>query len=369
MAITRRDVLKAGAAWAIAPALLTSSTSYAQATKTKKKAAAKPKADPYADARFIDGEPPKIEKGSFTIAVLPDTQNYSEKFPDTYAAQTEWIAENRKDRNIACVLHLGDITNRSTDKEWEVAQKAMATLDGKVPYFMVPGNHDYSEGGSCKDRTTKFNDYFPLDKYKDLPTFGGVYDKEPGRFENSYHLFSAEGRDFLVTGLEFGPRKDVVRWADQVAKKHKDRQSILITHAYIFSDETRYDWKKYGAKQTWNPHNYAIAKNTGDDVSDGEELWNGVVGKNENYIMTLNGHVLNDGLGYVNSQTPGGRDVHQVLVNFQMKPKGGDGFLRLLEFKADGKTVQTYDYSPTRKDRNASPANEFAMKIAAVGKA
>ena len=39
-----------------------------------------------------------------------------------------------------------------------------------------------------------------------------------------------------------------------------------------------------------------------------------------------------------------------------MKPKGGDGWLRLLEFKADGTTVQAYDYSPTRDERNESEA-------------
>ncbi len=29
-----------------------------------------------------------------------------------------------------------------------------------------------------------------------------------------------------------------------------------------------------------------------------------------------------------------------------MKPKGGDGWLRLLEFAADGKSVKAIDYSP-----------------------
>ena len=320
-------------------------------------------ADPYEDARLVRGEPPRPEKGSFTIAVLPDTQNYSEKFPEQYLAQTSWIVENRRDRNIAVVLHLGDITNRNTPAEWENAVKAMNQLDGHVPYFMTPGNHDYSEGGSCKDRTTRLNDYFPLKKFRDAPTFGGVYDREPERMENSYHLFSANGLDFVVISLEFGPRADVVRWANEVAAKHKDRAAILITHAYMYYDETRYDWSKNGPKQNWNPHAYPVAKATGDDVSDGEELWQKLISKHENFILTLNGHVLNDGLGRMTSDTPAGRDIHQVLVNFQMKPKGGDGWLRLLEFRADGKTVQTYDYSPTRNERNESPQNQFAMML------
>ncbi len=127
----------------------------------------------YADGILVDGEPDLPPKGSFTIAVLPDTQNYSEKYPEQYLAQTNWIVESCKRRNIACVLHLGDITNRNSPEEWKVATKAMSQLDGVVPYFMVPGNHDYSAGGGCKDRQCGLTASFPPAKFKELPTFGG----------------------------------------------------------------------------------------------------------------------------------------------------------------------------------------------------
>jgi predicted phosphodiesterase len=352
--LSRRDVLKAGAVMTMTPAALALCGSMTLAAD-----------DPYADAQLADGEPPQPEKGSFTVVVLPDTQNYSERYPETFLAQTSWIVEHRQDRNVACVLHLGDITNNNVPAEWDNAVKAMRALDGKVPYFLVPGNHDYSAGGICQDRTTLLNDYFSVGQFQG-PTFGGVYDKEPQRLENSFHLFTAEGRDFLVLALEFGPRRDVVRWANQVVAKHKDRAAILITHAYMYFDDTRYDWKKYGDQQSWNPHGYAIAKATGDDVSDGEELWNTLVSRHENFVLTFNGHVLRDGLGRLTTATPAGRDVHQLLVNFQMKPKGGDGWLRLVEFRADGRTAQVYDYSPTRNQRNASPGNQFALQLAGV---
>ena len=99
-------------------------------------------------------------------------------------------------------------------------------------------------------------------------------------------------------------------------------------------------------------------------MTDGEELWNGLVGNQENFILTLNGHVLHDGLGRITTQTAAGRDVHQNLVNFQMRPQGGDGWLRLLEFKKDGQTVDVVDYSPTRNQRNESPQNKFTLTLA-----
>jgi hypothetical protein len=181
--------------------------------------------------------------------------------------------------------------------------------------------------------------------------------------ENSFHRFEAGERKFLVLALEFGPRRDVVRWANEVVAKHTDRQVILITHAYVYFNETRYDWKKYGDKQSWNPHSYAVAKASDDDVTDGEELWTELVSRHDNFILTLNGHVLSDGLGRLVTATPNGRKIPQVLVNFQMKPKGGDGWLRLLEFRPDGTTLQVYDYSPTRRQRNESWQNQFKLTL------
>ncbi len=330
------------------------------------------KPDPYADAKLTPGEPPATSPGSFTIAVLPDTQHYSEKFPKTFAAQTKWIVDSQKARNIACVLHLGDITNHSTDKEWENAVVAMSQLDGKVPYFMVPGNHDYSEGGGCKDRTTKMSKYFPVAKFREHEMFGGVYDKEPDRIENSFHLFNASNihrdmnRKLLILALEFGPRRDVIRWANEVVAAHKDREVILITHAYMYFDDTRYDWKKFGDKQMWNPHAYTVAKTTEDDVTDGEELWTQLISRHENFIMTLNGHVLEDGLGRIVTQTPKGRDIHQMLVNFQMRPNGGDGWLRLIEMKSNKTAAQIVDYSPTRNEHNLSTQNAFNLNLAPI---
>lgn len=351
---TRRELLKSGFA-AIAAGQLARFDSRLGAADE----------DPYADAVLVDGSPPEPEEGAFTIVVLPDTQHYSQNYPATYVAQTEWIVEQRERRRIACVLHLGDITNNNARGEWDNAVAAMRRLDGEVPYFMTVGNHDYSDGGKCTDRTTLFNDYFPLAQFREGPTFGGVYDAEPERMENSYHLFSAGGREFLVISLEFGPRNDVVRWANEIAAAHPDREAILITHAYMYFDDTRYDWQKLGTKQTWNPHAYGVAKATSDDVNDGEQLWQNLVSRHPNFILTLNGHVLRDGLGRLTTPGESGRDVTQVLVNYQMRPQGGDGWLRLLEFRADGSTVQTYDYSPVRGQLNRSPQNEFAINLPA----
>ena len=320
-----------------------------------------PVVDPYADAVLVDGPPPALSAGAFTIAMLPDTQYYSESFPGIYKEQTLWLVESQKERNIACVLHVGDLVNQNLPEQWKNARAAMNLLDGRIPYFLTTGNHDYdSEGGN--DRSTLLNSYFPLAKFKGLKTFGGVYDREPKGMENSFHLFSAGGRNFLVLCLEFGPRRDVVRWANEVVTAHRDREAILVTHAFVYTDNRRYDHTKPW-NQTWNPHDYGLAKNNGDDVADGEELWQELICRHESFIFAINGHVCNDGLGRLVSPTPDGRQIPQMLYNCQMRPKGGDGWLRLLEMCPD-RTLNVVDYSPTRNQCNVSPRNKFSVPLA-----
>ena len=64
------------------------------------------------------GKAPDFVPGSFTLAVLPDTQHYCESHPRHFLNQTQWIADNAARYNIQHVLHLGDITNRNTRDQW-----------------------------------------------------------------------------------------------------------------------------------------------------------------------------------------------------------------------------------------------------------
>lgn len=310
-------------------------------------------------------EPLPFVDGSFTIVALPDTQVYCERFPQHFLNQTGWIAANKEKHDIQFVVHLGDITNRNTPVQWEVAQAALKKLDGVVPYSLVLGNHDLGPGGNCTTRDTYLNDYVPLDVAKKSPALAGLMDES--RLDNSFHTFTTRGQKFLVLALEFGPRDATVEWAENVVAKHPDHHVLLTTHAYMYYDDTRYDWTKYGTKQTWNPHNYGTAKLDG-GTNDAEELWNKIIAKHKNVFMTLNGHVLEDGLGRLTSANPHGGDVHQLLVNYQMKKEGGEGYLRLVEFLPDGKTVQIKAYSPSLDEYKTDPQNQFVLTLDPVWK-
>jgi len=44
---------------------------------------------------------------------------------------------------------------------------------------------------------------------------------------------------FIVICLEFGPRDTVLEWANKIVSEHKDRKAIVVTHNYMYSDDTR----------------------------------------------------------------------------------------------------------------------------------
>ena len=302
-------------------------------------------------------KPPEFVPGSWTLIVLPDTQFYSESYPGLFTLQTHWIVKNKDKYNIRYVFQLGDITNDSRGWEWERARDAMSELDGKVPYALVPGNHDY-RARKPRTRETRLNEYFPLSKFKGWPTFGGAMN---GDMCNTYHLYSAGGTDWIVLALEYAPRNATVRWANDVLAKYPQRKAILITHVYLYNDSTRYDYAKKGKSQSWSPHERG-AYNAGDDVNDGEELWQKLVRKND-FALTFNGHVLGSGLGFLSSKNDRGKTMHQMLVNYQTRKLGGEAYLRILEFLPDGRTVHVKSYSPLYDKYLDDAGNHFSFEL------
>ena len=304
-------------------------------------------------------DPLPFVDGSWTLVLLPDTQVYAMHHPDIFTSQTKWIVENREGHNIKFVLQEGDITNNNNPVQWGNARYSVSLLDGVVPYAIAPGNHDYGPNGSASTRDSLLSVYFPVSLFEDLPTFGGTFDRE--KLDNSYHLFSAGGRDYLVLALEWGPRDAVVQWAGRVLEKYPDRTAMIVTHAYMYNDDTRYDHTAR-PEQQWNPHNYPTAKLPG-GVNDGEDLWAKLICPHSNAAFVFSGHVLGDGAGRLTSTTPQGSVVHQILANYQMRKDGGEGYLRLVEFLPDGKTVQVKTYSPHLDRYMTTQEQQFILEM------
>lgn len=293
----------------------------------------------------------------FKIVLLPDTQMYSEKFPEIFRAQTAWIAENAD--SFAFVLHQGDITNRNSVEQWENAVSALKLLEDKIPFTFVAGNHDLGINGSANNRESDLlNKYLPYSRFSKKEGFGGAY--EEGKMDNTWHTFKAGGLDWLILSLEFGPRNKVLEWAGTVISEHPSHNVIINTHAYMFTDNTRMNHKK---EHSWVPQNYGVGKATGEDAAnDGEMMWEKLVGAHPNVLMVVSGHVLNSGVGTQVSTGTNGNKVYQMLANYQMKQKGGNGYLRILTIDPKNRKISVKTYSPYLDEYNADPDQQFEFE-------
>jgi hypothetical protein len=295
-----------------------------------------------------------------TIVVLPDTQYYNNDWghAPVFAMQANWILEQKSPLNIQAVLHVGDIVdNCNSVDQWTNANAAMRLLDGVVPYFIVPGNHDVDG-----NRNGLMNDYFGP---ASLPWVTSTMTM--GQIENNYALVDIGPQKWLVLGLEFGPRDAVMTWADAVLKAYPDRPAIIVTHAYLYGDGNRYDIAVSGLDSTkpnyqyYIPHAYTYTSSQG--INDGEMIWQKLIVPNPNVRLVFSGHVMS--AARLTSTRPDGSRVHQMLSDYQWLngPYFGYGYLRVLQFDFAQKTIQVRTYSPYMDDYLTDDANQFTLDL------
>jgi len=295
-----------------------------------------------------------------TIVVLPDTQYYAASYPSVFTMQANWILEQKSPLNIQAVLHVGDIVDGDTTAQWTVANSAMRLLDGKVPYFLVPGNHD-TDG----NRKSMINSYFGP---ASMPWVTSTM--TTGQIENNYALVDIGPQKWLVLGLEFGPRDSVMAWADTVLKAYPNNPAIIVTHAYLYSDGNRYDLAISGLDankpnyQSFIPQAYGFTSSQG--INDGEMIWQKLILTNPNVRLVFSGHVTAaTGGARLTSTRPDGSRVHQMLSDYQWL-KGdwfGYGYLRVLQFDFAKKAIQVQSYSPYTNDYLTDDANQFTLDL------
>lgn len=313
-----------------------------------------------ASVQMVPGAP-EVVPGGFTIAIMPDTQFYAQLHPDIFHKQTQWIADNAAKYSIRFMIQVGDVTETSADAEWTVARDAFKRLEGKVPWTSAPGNHDY--GGKLQVHThrTPFSHWLPLSMFRGMPTFGGAYDEITAKVENNWHQFEAGGRKWLVIGLEFAPRADVLRWTKDVIATHPEHGVIIFTHAYLDPKTNERLKLSTSLGKGKAPEPAPVAK---PDLTQPEDLWQ-MASKHANVVMILSGHACYTSHRTSKAQT--GQVVQEMVVDYQKDVNGGNGWLRLLQILPDGKTVRCQDYSPLIDQRCTMPDRTFDFELAMPG--
>jgi Calx-beta domain len=279
----------------------------------------------------------------FTIIALPDTQFYAESFPATFSAQTQWIVTNKVAMNIVNVAHLGDIVENgnSFTSEWDVADAAMDLIENPtttglphgIPYGMAVGNHDQTPAGSPAGNSTQlYNAYFGIQRFSGRTYYGGHFGSNN---DNHFSLFSAGGMDFIVIYLEYDPAADpnVLAWADDLLKTHVDRRAIVVSHYMV---------------EPGNPAPFG---------AQGQAIYAALKG-NANLFLMLAGHRHGEGR---RTDVFNDNPVHTLLSDYQERPNGGDGWLRIMEFSPANNQIRVRTYSPTLNQFETDVDSEFTL--------
>ena len=287
---------------------------------------------------------PAADGEAFTVVLFPDTQFYSEKYPETYVAQTMWIRERVKADNLKFVIGLGDIVqNAHVEQEWLNALTASRILDGVIPYSSVPGNHDFVIRDKVITRDSAlFNKYFGVARYEKEPWYGGHFGSSN---DNNYCTFQAAGRDFLVVSLEFAPRDEALAWAAEVCAKYPAHNVIIATHSYL-------------NLQGRTP---GQAKVEGSSANSGQQMWEKLVSKQPNIFMVACGHV--GGVNLLRSTNDAGGSVIEILTDYQNLAQGGEGWLRTMRFVPAENKIYVEAYSPLLKKQNLDPKHTHTIDL------
>jgi hypothetical protein len=311
--------------------------------------------------------------GNFTVVMIPDIQSYVkfERNQGIWDLMAAWIAENIQPLNIMTAVQVGDIVeanemyqpdgkryNQTSEQMWLCASNGFARLDGKLPYIMCTGNHDYGLL-AAEDRRTRFPDFFPETRN---PAWQGVLveycENRDGRktLENAAYRFKTpNGPHLLFVALEFAPSDPVVAWAKALFARPEYAADIGIvsTHSYMRN--------MLKQNQRVDKERYKVA-----DVNYGQALWEKLIEPAANIRLVLCGHIampdnFKGGVGFRVDQNAAGKSVIQILFNTQAlgggwMGNGGDGWLRLMEFTPDGRQVTVKTFSPLYA---ISPTTQF----------
>jgi hypothetical protein len=286
---------------------------------------------------------PDPDSPRFTVAVMPDTQYLFDAdriHPAPLAASLRYLLDNGRAQNIVFLAHLGDLTENGQPGEMDRISEVWDTLDRHgVAYSVVAGNHDVGGGTNDQRGTTPYLAHFGPKRFAHVPGFGGATTDG----YNTYHVFQAGGRQWLLLALDWRPSSGGIAWARDVIARHPKTPVILTTHELVYAD-------------------------SGDghaQLSDfGQGLWDGLIKDEDQIFLTLNGHFWPP--GRTTLQNKAGNDVHLHITNYQNRYYGGAAMIRLYHVDLARDTIDVETISPwilgqSERDRNGLEREELEL--------
>ncbi|MBM7791398.1 metallophosphoesterase family protein [Tenggerimyces flavus] len=274
---------------------------------------------------------PAASTDRFTLAVLPDTQYLLDEGGSDHEpvrATLRYLVNERDRSNLVFMAQLGDITEHGTEAELRDANTVFKTIDGRLPYSVLAGNHDVPGSTDDQRGDTPYLRTFGPQRFARSRTYGG---SSPDGY-NSFHRFRAAGHEWLVLALDWRVSDAGLAWTQQVLDKNRQLPTILTTHELVWAED-----------------------NGEAHLSDyGQRLWDRLIRGNDQIFLALGGHYWPP--GRVTMDNDAGNAVHLHITNYQDRYYGGAGMVRTYEFDLARNTVDVSTFSPwLREQAERSP--------------
>ncbi|MBT0567655.1 LamG-like jellyroll fold domain-containing protein [Williamsia sp. CHRR-6] len=276
----------------------------------------------------------------FTVAVMPDTQYLFDGdsiHPEPLAASFRYLYDRQRDLNLAFLAHLGDVTQNGAQNEITAASRVFDSLDrAGASWSVLAGNHDVNPRTDDQRGPTPFLKAFGPSRFRRSSTYRGA---SPDGY-NSYHVFSAAGRDWLVLSLDWRLSAAGFAWARGVLTANRTTPTILISHELVApSDDTsgKAEFSEYG--------------NT---------IWTSLVNGFDQVFLTLNGHFWPS--ARMTARNDAGHDVHLHITNYQNRYYGGAAMIRLYHFDLNRKVIDVETVNPFIEAQDPRRRNELAAQ-------
>ncbi|MEY9964204.1 hypothetical protein ABIA33_002246 [Streptacidiphilus sp. MAP12-16] len=286
---------------------------------------------------------PDADNPRFTVVVMPDTQYLFDQdriHPAPLEASLRHVLNGGSGgtgENYVFLAHLGDVTQNGEPGEFAAAGRAFDLLDRhRAAYSVLAGNHDIHSSTDDQRGRTPYLDTFNPTRFGHSDTFKGA---SPDGY-NTYHIFRAAGRDWMLLSLDWRLSDKGFAWANSVIAADPTVPVILTTHDLASADDN-------GAAQ----------------LSDnGQALWHRLINGNDQIFLTLNGHYWPPGSTTLTNKA--GNDVHVHITNYQNRYYGGAAMIRAYRFDVDRNTIDVQTYSPWIRQLAADQlsANELASQ-------
>lgn len=356
----------------------------------------------------------------FTVAMIPDTQNYVDYrhqkwsgFPfdavEQYYAQLQYVADHARSNGgpIVFATHVGDLWQHYSEwmdpvheargfkwmpnlygsevarspkvqtRSFEIPAAALGfrLLKGRLPFSVIPGNHDYdalwtdpaqpprkdaktgktSDGvrhiGGLTGYASVFSDQSEF--FQGQPWYVGAHDHGA----DSAQIFTSGRHRFLHIGLQYHAPDASLQWAAGIIRQFPGVPTIVSTHDYL-NRAGRHNLSSNPLQSALDPQD-----------NNPRMIWEEFISQHDQIFLVLCGHV--GGQSFSVERNRAGHAVYQMMADYQgrgqtAKDAGvdadvGDGWLRLLNFDlgAPVPRIEVRTYS-THYKKYASELPEYA---------